>query len=30
MDFIVANLAAFEELITIQKDITMSPEPEEE
>lgn len=30
MDFIVANLAAFEELITIQKDMTMSPEPEEE
>lgn len=30
MDFIVANLAAFEELITIQKDMTMSTEPEEE
>lgn len=30
MNFIVANLAAFEELITIQKDMTMSPEPEEE
>jgi hypothetical protein len=29
MDFIVANLPAFEELITIQKDMTMSPEPEE-
>lgn len=30
MDFIVANLDAFKELITIQQDMTMDTEPEEE
>lgn len=30
MDFIVANLDAFDELITIKKDMTMDTEPEEE
>lgn len=29
MDFIVANLDAFEELIAIKKDMTMDTEPEE-
>ncbi len=30
VDFIVANLDAFKELITIQQDMTMDTEPEEE
>lgn len=30
MDFIVANLDDFKELITIQQDMTMDTEPEEE
>lgn len=30
MDFIVANLDAFKELITIQQDMITEPEPEEE